>query len=130
MDNCVFCKIVAGTIPCHKIAENEDFLAFLDIKPFSLGHTMVIPKQHYRWTYDIPNFGMLWEFTKEVSQKINSKLTPYFISYLTMGNQVEHAHVHIIPRYQNDSLMNEFGQNLRLQLSNEQLNEIESKIKT
>lgn len=129
MDDCIFCKIVKGDIPCHKIAENNDFLAILDISPFSLGHTMVIPKVHYRWTYDVPNFGEYWEFVKTITQKINTNLKPYFITYLTMGMQVPHAHIHIIPRYQDDSLINEFGQNLRLKLSSEQLNDITNKIK-
>ncbi len=128
MDDCIFCKIVKGEIPCQKVAENKDFLAFLDISPFSEGHTMVIPKTHYRWTYDVPNFGEYWEFTREISNKINSKLNPFFISYLTMGNQVPHAHIHIIPRYFNDNLMNEFGQDLRLKLSTIQLEAIVAKI--
>jgi histidine triad (HIT) family protein len=128
MDSCIFCKIIAGDLPCYKIAENDDFLAFLDIKPFSEGHTMVIPKTHCRWTYDVPNFGAMWEFTLTVSKNINSKLKPYFISYLTMGNQVEHAHIHIIPRYFNDKLINEFGPELRLDLTKEQLLTITDKI--
>ncbi|MFZ2153370.1 MAG: HIT family protein [Microgenomates group bacterium] len=128
MTDCVFCEIIDGSIPCHKIAEDDNFLAFLDIKPFSVGHTMVIPKIHYRWTYDVPNFGSYWEFTRQVSHKINTNLKPFFISYLTMGNQVEHAHIHIIPRYQNDNLMDEFGEKLRLNLSTSQLSEIKDKI--
>jgi len=129
MDDCIFCKIVNGDIPCQKIAENDDFLAFLDIHPFTLGHTMVIPKKHYRWVYDVPNFGEYWEFTKQVTKKINNTLNPLYFSYLTMGNQVPHAHIHIIPRVKDDSLINEFGQNLRLNLTPQQLNEIASKIK-
>ena len=129
-DNCIFCKIVEGSIPCYKIAENDNFLAFLDIKPFALGHTMIIPKTHYRWVYDVPNFGEYWEFAHQVTKNINQKLSPLFISYLTMGNQVPHAHIHIIPRYDQDKLMSEFGSELRLDLSPSQLTDISTKIKT
>jgi histidine triad (HIT) family protein len=127
--NCIFCKIVEGSIPCYKIAENDNFLAFLDIKPFALGHTMIIPKTHYRWVYDVPNFGEYWEFAHQVTKTINQKLSPLFISYLTMGNQVPHAHIHIIPRYDQDKLMSEFGSELRLDLSPSQLTDISTKIK-
>lgn len=104
MDDCIFCKIVKGDIPCQKIAENKDFLAFLDIKPFAIGHTLVIPKKHYRWTYNVPNFGEYWEFTHMVTKIIQEKYTPFFVSYLTMGNDVSHAHIHIIPRYKDDHI--------------------------
>jgi len=104
MDDCIFCKIVKGDIPYQKIAENENFLAFLDIKGFSDGHTLVIPKTHYRWTYDVPNFGEYWEFTHTVTKILQEKHHPLFISYVTMGNEVPHAHIHIIPRYQDDQI--------------------------
>jgi len=102
MDDCIFCKIVKGEIPCQKIAENKDFIAFLDISPLTKGHTLVVPKTHYRWTYDVPNFGEYWEFTKEVTLKIQSQYKPEFISYLTMGNDIPHAHIHVVPRYGGD----------------------------
>ena len=124
MSSCIFCKIITGELPCYKIAENDNFIAFLDIKPFSLGHIMVIPKTHYRWVYDVPNFSEYWQFTREVTNIVLSKLKPRFISYLTMGNQVEHAHIHIIPRYDNDSLMGEFRQELRLNLTPSELQKI------
>ncbi len=54
MKDCIFCKIVRGEIPCHKIYEDDGFLAFLDINPQSPGHTQVIPKKHYRWVWDLP----------------------------------------------------------------------------
>lgn len=104
MDNCIFCKIIAGEISCQKIAENEDFLAFLDNQPFTLGHTLIIPKKHYRWTYDVPNFGEYWEFAKTVTNKLISEKNPNFVSYATMGNEVPHAHIHVLPRYNNDHL--------------------------
>ena len=75
MDNCIFCKIIRGEIPCQKIAENNDFLAFLTIYPFTEGHTLIIPKKHFRWVNDVPNFGEYWDFSRKVSQKIQNKLS-------------------------------------------------------
>ena len=110
MDDCVFCKIAKGDLPCQKILENNNFIAFLDIKPFSEGHTLVIPKSHYRWTYDVPNFSEYWQFVGEVTKIVQTKYDPLYISYLTLGNEVPHAHIHIIPRYENDRLVNIFKQ--------------------
>jgi len=128
MDNCIFCKIVAGEIPCQKIAENEDFLAFLDNQPFTHGHTLVIPKKHFRWTYDVPNFGQYWEFTKQISQTIQNKFNPEFINFLTMGNEVPHAHIHLIPRYKDDSLTGLYKEEFRTHPSSEQLQQIADSI--
>jgi histidine triad (HIT) family protein len=128
MDDCVFCKIIRGEIPCHKILENDKFLAFLDIEPFTEGHTLVIPKIHYRWIYDLPNFGEYWEFTKQVTQILQKNLNPVYISYITMGKLVPHAHIHIIPRYPKDNLVGIYN-NRRLKLSNEDLKIIADKIK-
>jgi histidine triad (HIT) family protein len=99
MDNCIFCKIGRGEIPAYKIYEDKDFLGFLDINPHTKGHTLVIPKQHYQWVYDVPDFGKYWETALTVTKTILDKLQPQFISYLTYGLDVPHAHIHIIPRY-------------------------------
>jgi histidine triad (HIT) family protein len=105
MDNCVFCKIAAGDIPCNKIYEDENFLAFLDINPISVGHTLLIPKTHYRWVYDLSNFGEYWQVAQKIALSIkNSSLNPEYISFLTMGNEVPHAHIHIIPQSMDDSI--------------------------
>ncbi len=132
MDNCIFCKIVAGEISSYKIAENNNFLAFLDIKPFAVGHVLIVPKKHYRWTYDVPEFSEMWQFTHQVTQKILINLNPKFVNYLTMGNQVEHSHLHIIPRYQDDALVSFFDQidKFRLEETSTELLEIAAKIKS
>lgn len=128
MDDCIFCKIVAGKIPCHKIHENEDFLAFLDIKPFTEGHTLIIPKTHYRWTYDVPNFTEFWKFAQETTKLIQNKLNPLFLTYLTMGNEVPHAHIHLLPRYDNDRLTGLFTESLRSNPHTSHLKQIADKI--
>jgi histidine triad (HIT) family protein len=128
MEDCIFCKITSGIIPCQKIHEDNDFLAFLDNQPFTEGHTLIIPKIHYRWVYDIPKFDQYWSFILQVTQKIQNKLNPQFISYLTMGNQVSHAHVHLLPRYKDDCLVGLFAENLRSNPTNTQLQLIADKI--
>ncbi|MCX6705850.1 MAG: HIT domain-containing protein, partial [Candidatus Woesebacteria bacterium] len=67
MDNCIFCKIVKGEIPCYKVYEDNNFLAFLDIKPLTRGNSLLISKKHYRWVYDVPDFGSYWEAAKKVA---------------------------------------------------------------
>ena len=98
MDTCIFCKIVKGDLPSYKIYEDEKFIAFLDIFPRTKGHTLVIPKTHYRWVYDVPEFGKYWETVLRVTRAIQKGLEPQFITYVTHGLEVEHAHIHILPR--------------------------------
>lgn len=98
MNNCIFCKIVSGELPCYKVYEDDEFLAFLDIYPRVLGHTLVIPKKHYRWVYDVKNFEKYWGVVLQITQAMKEKLNPYFITYVTHGLEVPHAHIHILPR--------------------------------
>lgn len=122
MDDCIFCKIVSGQIPCHKVYEDENFLAFLDIKPFAKGHTLLIPKKHYRWVYDVPNFNEYWQVAQKIALDIkNSSLNPEYISFLTMGNEVLHGHIHIIPRSMSDEITPIFQSLPCLELSSEEL---------
>lgn len=102
--DCIFCKIVIGEIPCHKVYENELFLGFLDIFPLSKGNALLIPKIHYRWVNDVPHFGQYWETAKEIGIRIEKKLGATSISYLTLGEEVHHAHIRIIPRYGEDDM--------------------------
>jgi histidine triad (HIT) family protein len=105
MNDCIFCKIIKGEIPCDKVYEDDNFLAFLDINPTSTGHTLLIPKTHYRWVYDVSNFGEYWQVAQKIALAIkNSDLNPEYVSFLTMGNEVHHAHIHLIPRSTSDSI--------------------------
>ena len=65
--NCIFCKIINKEIPAEVVYEDSDFLAFLDIRPLSPGHTLIIPKQHYRWVWDVPNAGAYFEVAKKIA---------------------------------------------------------------
>jgi histidine triad (HIT) family protein len=102
MEDCIFCKIVKGEIPCYKVYEDADFIAFLDIRPLTKGNTLVIPKKHYRWVYDVPNFGEYWLVAKKVSLAAIKSLNAERITFLTLGLEVSHAHIRVIPRYKKD----------------------------
>ena len=98
MANCIFCQIVEKKMPCYQIYEDDLFLGFLDIYPRVLGHTLLIPKKHYRWVYEVPEFGKYWEAALKITQAMHKALKPDFVSYITHGLDVEHAHIHIMPR--------------------------------
>ena len=103
MLDCVFCQIIKGEVPCYKIYEDKDFLGFLDIYPIAKGHCLLIPKVHYRWVYEVPNFGEYWKIAKKVSLIVKKIVKADSINYLTIGEEIEHAHIWIIPRFKGDS---------------------------
>ena len=95
----IFSKIIAGDIPCHKIAENDKFLAFLDIFPLRKGHTLVIPKKEVDYLFDLDD-DLLSEinvFAKGVAKKIEKAIPCKRIGVTVIGLEVPHAHVHLIP---------------------------------
>lgn len=98
MKNCTFCQIVAGESPCYKVYEDEFFLGFLDIFPRVRGHSILIPKRHYRWVYDVTEFGKYWEAALKLTKALKKAMSPSFVTYVTHGLAVEHAHIHILPR--------------------------------
>lgn len=102
MQDCVFCKIVRGEIPCYKVYEDEDFLGFLDIRPLTKGNTLIIPKKHYHWVDDVPNFGDYFEVAKKIGLAAKKAFGAEWICYLTLGLEVSHAHIRVIPRYPDD----------------------------
>lgn len=97
--DCIFCKIVAREIPYYKVYEDKLFLGLLDIFPLSKGNAILIPKKHYRWVNDVPEFGEYWEAARKIARSIEKNLGATSISYLTFGEEVPHAHIRIIPRY-------------------------------
>ena len=106
MKDCIFCKIVNGEIPANKVWEDENYLAFLDIKPESEGHTLVIPKKHFCWIWDLPsdsegkpNFCEFFEKVREVKKVLDEKYHPKWVMVKVIGIDVSHAHVHLIPQY-------------------------------
>ena len=97
MQDCVFCKIVAGEIPSHKVYEDENFLAFLDIHPASIGHTLIIPKKHYRWVWDVPDIGKYFEVAKKVALAQKKAFGQEAIWVGVKGDEIPHAHISILP---------------------------------
>ena len=99
MQDTIFTKIIKGEIPCYKIAENDDFIAFLDIMPLRKGHTLVVPKKQIDYISDLPDsiLAELMVFSKDVAQKIESKIACKRIGVAVIGLEVPHAHVHLIP---------------------------------
>jgi histidine triad (HIT) family protein len=104
MHDCIFCKIVKGEIPSYKVYEDPDFMAFLDIKPINKGHVLVISKKHYRWTWDVPEFEEYWKVIKKITKALIKGLHAERVQYITLGETVPHAHVHVVPRYKDDGL--------------------------
>lgn len=98
MDDCIFCKIAEGKIPCQKIFEDEQFIAFLDIQPESIGHTLLIPKTHFRWIYDIPEFGRYFEIAKKIALDLKDQYKSDFVIFKSVGTDIDHAHLHLIPK--------------------------------
>jgi histidine triad (HIT) family protein len=95
----IFTKIVRGEIPCYKVAEDEQFLAFLDIRPLASGHTLVIPKQEIDYFFDLPDelIGRLMVFSKRVAKGIGKVVSCERVGVSVVGLEVPHAHVHLIP---------------------------------
>ena len=95
----IFSKIIAGEIPCHRIAENDEFLAFLDINPLAEGHTLVIPKTEVDYFFDL-DAGLLSRinlFARDVAQKIETAIPCKRVGVTVIGLEVPHAHMHLIP---------------------------------
>lgn len=97
MENCIFCKIVAGEIPSYQVYEDDNFLAFLDIKPLSPGHTLVIPKKHYAWVWDVPNVGEYFEIVKKIALAQKKAFKTDFVLSKIIGEEVPHAHIWVYP---------------------------------
>jgi len=95
----LFTKIIDGEIPCHKIAEDDRVLAFLDIRPIHPGHTLVIPKEEIDYIFDLKDdlLGDLMVFAKKVARQIEKAIDCERIGIMVAGIEVPHAHIHLIP---------------------------------
>lgn len=125
----VFTKIIKREIPAHIVAENEDFIAILDISPLREGHTLVIPKNETDYIFDVENriLQAALPFCKEVSRKIKSVVSCKRIGIAVIGLEVPHAHIHLVPIDSADDL--NFTR-AKLQIPGEKLKEICEKIKS
>ncbi|MBW6460969.1 MAG: HIT family protein [Bacteroidales bacterium] len=95
----IFTRIVNGEIPCYKIAEDDQFLAFLDINPLAKGHTLVIPKKEIDYLFDIDDdqYRDMWLFSKKVALAVEKVVPCQRIGIAVLGLEVPHAHIHLVP---------------------------------
>jgi histidine triad (HIT) family protein len=124
----IFSKIIAGDIPCYKIAENDDFIAFLDVFPLKKGHTLVVPKKEVDYIFDLDQetYSGLMNFSKQVAVAIKQAVPCNRISVGVFGLEVPHAHVHLIPM----NTMNDVNfANEKLKLSKEEFEQIAFEIR-
>ncbi|OGI57102.1 hypothetical protein A3B85_03160 [Candidatus Nomurabacteria bacterium RIFCSPHIGHO2_02_FULL_37_13] len=106
MENCIFCKIIKGEIPCEKVYEDKNFLAFLDIEPVSEGHILVIPKTHVVWMQEADEEMILgiFKLVKKLMRSAKTGIGCDYVNVSVAGADVPHFHIHLIPRYFNDGL--------------------------
>ena len=124
----IFSRIVAGEIPCYKIAENERYFAFLDISPLTPGHTLVIPKREVDYLYDLNDVEIaeINVFAKKVAEAIRKAVPCKRIGLAVIGLEVPHAHIHLIPiQKERDMLFS----NPKLKLSQEEMEKIAAEIR-
>ena len=95
----VFSRIIAGEIPCYKVAENDKFFAFLDINPANWGHTLVVPKKEEDYIFDISDEDLaeMMVFAKKVAKGIKKALPCRKVGVTVLGLEVPHAHIHLVP---------------------------------
>jgi histidine triad (HIT) family protein len=105
MENCIFCKIVRGEIPTERTFEDENSIAFLDIHPKVPGHTILIPKEHYQWFYEMPDqlSGPLFNASKKIATELKEKYSADYIHLSIVGKDVPHVHLHLMPKKLTDA---------------------------
>ncbi|PXY00975.1 HIT family protein [Marinifilum breve] len=124
----IFTKIVQGEIPCHKIAEDDKYLAFLDISPLAKGHTLVIPKQEVDYIFDLEDdvLAGLNVFAKKIAKAIDKSVECKRVGVAVIGLEVPHTHIHLVP-------LNNIGdlnfENPKLSPSQEELTEVAEAIR-
>jgi histidine triad (HIT) family protein len=96
-NSCIFCKIVSGEIPAEKVYEDKDFLVFMDIRALSPGHVLVIPKEHYRWVWDVPNIGKYFEVVQKIALAQKKAFDVELIRSQVFGEEMPHAHIWVFP---------------------------------
>lgn len=124
----LFTKIINGEIPCYKIAENDDFFAFLDINPNAVGHTLVIPKKETDKIFDLSEkeFAELMQFAYHIAKAIEKSVPCKRVGVSVIGLEVPHAHVHLIPL--NEMKDATFGS--KVKLTSEEFESLAEKIKS
>jgi histidine triad (HIT) family protein len=119
----IFSRIIAGEIPCYKVAEDDRFFAFLDINPMTKGHTLVVPKQETDYLFDLDDAMLadMMVFAKKVAASLQKHMDCVRVGVAVIGLEVPHAHIHLIP-IKSESDMN--FRNPKLKLSPDEMKEI------
>ncbi len=123
----IFSRIISGEIPCYKVAENDQFLAFLDIQPVAVGHVLVIPKKEVDYIFDLDDetTAGIYLFAKVVARKIKAVVPCVKVGVAVIGLEVPHAHVHLVPM----NLVSDLSfTKERVSMSPDQLKELAEKI--
>ncbi|MCW3169793.1 HIT family protein [Chryseobacterium sp. 09-1422] len=123
----IFTKIINGEITAYKIAEDDDFIAFLDAMPLVKGHTLVVPKKEVDLIFDLESeaYKNLWSFAQEVAKKVKDAVPCVRVGVAVVGLEVPHAHIHLIPLNKVEDMN---FKNERLKLSVEEYTEIQNSI--
>ncbi|MBN2767152.1 MAG: HIT family protein [Paludibacteraceae bacterium] len=124
----IFSRIIAGEIPCYKIAEDDRFFAFLDINPMTKGHTLVVPKQETDYLFDLDDLWLadMMVFAKKVASSLQKHMDCVRVGVAVIGLEVPHAHIHLIP-IKSESDMN--FRNPKLKLSPDEMQEIAQRVR-
>ena len=124
----IFSRIIAGEIPCYKVAEDDRFFAFLDINPMTKGHTLVVPKQETDYLFDLDDAMLadMMVFAKKVAASLQKQMDCVRVGVAVIGLEVPHAHIHLIP-IKSESDMN--FRNPKLKLSPEEMQEIAENVR-
>ena len=128
--DCIFCKIILGSLPSYTIYEDSLFLAFLDIRPLNPGHVLVIPKKHYCWVWDVPNIGEYYELVNKIANVLRKVMKTEQIVSLVLGEEVHHAHVWLVPRFDQDGHGGGIDLKNIKSISDEEMHNIQEKIRS
>ncbi|MDO8609591.1 MAG: HIT family protein [bacterium] len=131
MEDCIFCKIIAGKLPCYKIYESDSVVAFLDINPFVKGHLLVVPKNHSRWLWDIEQvaYVQLENEVYKLARALRLSFDTDWIQEVVAGVGVEHTHIHLMPRRLDDGIKEIPVKPYEPRFTDQEFNEIVEKIK-
>ncbi len=99
MENCIFCRIASKEIPAQVVHEDEATIAFLDTNPKAPGHTLIIPKAHYQWFYEVPDdlTAKLFVAAKKIAIELKDKVPGGYVQLSIVGKDVPHTHIHLVP---------------------------------
>ncbi len=99
-------------------------MAFLDINPLNPGHALVVPKKHYRWVIEVPQFGEYWEAAGKIAKASQKALEADCVNFSVLGDEVPHAHIHVIPRFKNDNIRAVIDWSRRKKLTQREMEQI------